>query len=147
MLDTLNPYVQSANREIYQKMREEYFRTLQILHNFYILLLILCTQRDMLKSVMQIYKPSDTVLNLMHKFTDGINLCINVAIEQDLTKPEVALIKNLEYRIQIFSFNFYIQHNHLSVKANEFYLLFLMFWQRCLVYLTESPITKIIYSF
>ncbi len=57
----------------------------------------------MLKSVIQTYKLSDTVLNLMHKFTDGINLCINVALEKNLSSRN-ALSKNAyplltEYKI------------------------------------------------
>ena len=57
----------------------------------------------MLKSVIQNYSPSDRVFNLMHKFTDGINMCINIALEKELTSRN-ALSKNAyplltEYKI------------------------------------------------
>jgi len=38
-----------------------------------------------IKSITQPYTPSENVLNLMHKFVDGINLCINIALKNNLT--------------------------------------------------------------
>ncbi|MGC8672368.1 MAG: RNA-guided endonuclease InsQ/TnpB family protein, partial [Thermoplasmata archaeon] len=38
-----------------------------------------------LKSITQPYTPSENVFDFMHKFIDGINLCINIALEKNLT--------------------------------------------------------------